>query len=309
MRDIFVRTLSELMDRDERIFLITADMGYFIFDAIKKKYPRRFINLGIAEANMIGVCAGLALSGKIPFAYAITSFITSRAFEQIKVDVCYHKANVKIVGIGSGITYGTSGPTHQSIADIAIMRSLPHMTIFSPADPVDSLKITKAAYEHNGPVYIRLAKQGEPVINKDDYKFKIGKGVELRSGRDATIIATGSIINNALKAQEELERNGLKVRVINMHTLKPIDKDIILKAAEETKAILTLEEHNVLGGLGSIVAEVLVEEAKTKIKFRRLGLNDTFCLDYGSDECLHRKYQLDSLYITQAIKTLVREKR
>ncbi len=305
MRNAFVKTLTELMEKDERVFLVTADMGYFIFDAIRRRFPKRFVNVGIAEANMVGISCGLALSGKIPFAYTVASFITCRAFDQIKIDVCYQQANVKLVGAGVGMAYATSGPTHQEIADIALMRSLPNMTILSPADALDAVEITEASYLHNGPVYIRLENQGEPAVNKEGHKFKIGKAALLRDGRDATIIAVGSIVNNALKAQAELAKEGIAVRVINMHSLKPADRDLILKSARETGVILTLEEHTILGGLGSIVAEVLAENALAQVKFKRLGLEDTFCLEYGTTSCLHQYYRLDCAYIVKTIKELL----
>ena len=305
MRNAFVRTISELMEKDERVFLLTADMGYFIFDAIRQRFPKRFVNVGIAEANMVGVACGLALSGKIPFAYTVASFITCRAFDQIKIDLCYQQANVKLVGAGVGMAYGTSGPTHQEIADISLMRSLPGMTILSPADAVDAAAITWAAYRHHGPLYMRLENQGEPMVNKERSGFKIGKGVVLREGRDATIIAVGSIINNALKAHVELAKEGVSVKVINMHSLKPVDRELILKSAQETGVILTLEEHTILGGLGSIVAEVLAEDALTKVKFKRLGMEDTFCLEYGTSSCLHKHYRLDCAYIVKTIKKLL----
>ena len=308
MRNTFVKTLTELMENDERVFLVTADMGYFIFDAIRERFPGRFVNVGIAEANMVGIACGLALSGKIPFAYTVASFITCRAFDQIKIDICYQQANVKLVGVGAGMAYGTSGPTHQEIADIALMRSLPNMTILSPADAVDAAKITQAAYRHRGPVYIRLGDQIGPVVNQQKDKFKIGKAVVLKAGRDATIISTGSIINNALKARGELAKAGIKTRVINMHSLKPVDRNLIIRSADETGVILTLEEHNVFGGLGSIVAEVLAENAKHKVKFKRLGLADTFCLEYGTSDHLQRHYGLDPAYIVKTIKKLLNDK-
>jgi transketolase len=305
MRNAFVKRCTELMERDERVFLVTADMGYFIFDDIRRRFGRRFINVGIAEANMIGVAAGLALSGKIPFVYTVTSFATSRVFEQLKVDVCYQKANVKIVGIGSGIAYGTSGPTHQAIMDIALMRALPGMTIFSPADARDAVAMTDAAYGLEGPVYLRLGKQNEPLVTPQDSVFSIGRGMILRDGRSAAVIATGSIVKQALQAAEELSHEGIDVRVISMGSLKPADRELILAAARETGVILTLEEHTIHGGLGSIVAEIIAENAGPMPVFRRLGLDDTFCCDYGTDAELLACHHIDSASVSAVIKELV----
>lgn len=303
MRNAFVRTLIELMEKDEKVFLVTADMGYFIFDPIRERFGRRFINVGIAEANMVGVAAGLALSGKIPFVYTVTSFMTSRVFEQVKVDICYQGANVKLVGIGSGIAYGTSGPTHQAIMDIALMRSLPGMTIFSPADSVDSVNMTRAAHEFRGPVYLRLGKQNEPVVNPEGSAFQIGAGNILHQGNDAAVICTGSIVGEAIKAAKGLASEGIGVRVINMRSLKPVDRDLILAAARQTGAIVTLEEHTINGGLGSIVAEIIAENTRG-VRFRRIGLKDCFCTEYGDDESLRRCYGLDAASVAQVIREL-----
>ncbi len=309
MRNAFVKTLIELMERDERVFLVTADMGYFIFDPIRERFPRRFINVGIAEANMVGVASGLALSGKIPFVYTVTSFMTSRVFEQLKVDVCYQNANVKVVGIGSGIAYGTSGPTHQAIMDIALMRALPGMTIFSPADALDSVNMTLAAHAFSGPVYLRLGKQNEPQVNPKDCTFSIGKGAVLRQGFDAAVICTGSIVGEALKAAEELAKGGIQARVINMRSLKPVDRGLIMSAVRETAAVVTLEEHTINGGLGSIVAEIIAEDpGAAGVRFRRIGMDDCFCTEYGDDASLYRCYGLDAASVSRAVRELKKGK-
>ena len=284
MRNAYLSALYDLAKSDKQIMVLVADIGAIVFDKFREDFPDQFINFGVAEANMISAAAGLASCGKIPFTYTITPFITMRTYEQIRNDVCLQKMNVKIVGVGAGLVYSTLGPTHHAIEDIAIMRVLPNMTIISPADPLEAKKTTIAAAEMKGPVYLRLGTSKEPDVYQQDYDFTIGQGVKLRDGKDATIIATGSIVYDALQAVKELEKEDISVRLINIHTIKPVDKEIILQAARETKAILTLEEHNIEGGFGSSVAEVILEENDVPIKFKRLGVKDTFCSYYGSHQ-------------------------
>lgn len=283
MRDAFNTELNDIAAENPDTFLLTADIGFKVFDRFRDEHPGHFINMGVAEMNMIGVAAGLAMSGKFPFVYTIIPFLTMRAFEQIRVDVCIQNLNVKIVGVGGGVAYGTLGPTHHSIEDIAILRALPNMTVISPCDPLETRLAVRAATEHQGPVYVRLGKNGEPTLHTEKYPFKIGQACEMRSGSDATIISTGFVTNYALEASALLAQQGIKARVVNMHTIKPIDQGAILRAANETSSIVTVEEHNIIGGLGSAVSEVLAE-ASTGIPFARLGIRDGFCHGVGSQE-------------------------
>ncbi len=283
MREAYVKALAKEGLKNKNIFGLVGDIGTFTYDDFKKACPDRFVNVGIAECNMVAMAAGLALEGKIPFVYSITPFTTARSFEPIRVDVCYQNLNVKIVGCGSGFSYSTLGCTHHATDDIAIMRALPNMVILSPADPREAEKVVKAAVEHKGPVYIRIGRSGEPNITPENYDFQIGKSVTLREGKDLTIIGTGSILYNALEVADILKKEkNLETEVINMHTIKPIDQNAIINSAKKTKRIYTLEEHSIVGGLGSAVAEVLAE-SQLGIFFKRIGLNDCFCQEYSTD--------------------------
>ncbi len=274
-RDAYGETLKELGDANKDIIVLDADLsGSTKTSVFKKAHPERFFNVGIAEQSLIGTAAGLATTGKIPFASTFAMFATGRAFEIIRNSVCYPKLNVKIAATHAGLTVGEDGATHQALEDISIMRSLPNMVVLSPCDAVDTKQCIIKAAEYNGPVYIRLGRAKVPVILPEDYKFEIGKGTVLKEGEDVTIIATGVMVDKALKASEELSEEGIKARVINMSSIKPIDKDIIIKAAKETKGIVTVEEHSIIGGLGSAVAEVTSENYPAKLI--RIGTMDTF---------------------------------
>ncbi|WP_411676635.1 transketolase family protein [Caproicibacter sp.] len=275
-RESYGMALSQLGDEFPQIVVLDADLAEATKTGIfKKKYPERFVDCGIAESNMIGVAAGLATCGKIPFATSFAMFATGRAFEQVRNSVCYPHLNVKVVGTHAGISVGEDGATHQCLEDIALMRSLPGMTVISPSDHYETLAAVRAAAEHNGPVYLRLSRLAvESFNNSDDYRFELGKGVTLRDGRDVTIVATGLMVSRALEAAKLLEQKGIDARVINIHTIKPIDRELILKAAKETGKIVTVEEHNVIGGLGDAAAAVLSEECPTPL--RKIGVNDQF---------------------------------
>jgi transketolase len=260
-----------------------GDIGYKVFDRIAEQRPRQLFNMGVAEANMMGTCAGLALSGKKPFAYTIIPFLTMRAFEQIRIDVAMQNQPVKIVGVGGGLAYGNQGPTHHSLEDVAILRAVPNMTVIVPCDPIESRKATRAAYEHPGPVYLRLGRNGEPKLHSGDYQFRIGKAVVMRAGNDATIVACGAVTKLALDAAEVLSTKGVQARVLNVHTVKPFDSEAVLEAASETRVMISVEEHSIIGGLGSAVAEVLAEGC-VGVPFRRFGVRDTFCYGVGSQE-------------------------
>ena len=305
MRNAYISAMYDLARQDERILALVADNGAIVYDKYRSDYPGRFINFGIAEANMVTVAAGLAACGKIPFAYTISAFLTMRAFEQIRNDVCLQKMNVKLVGIGAGFVYSDLGPTHHNIEDIALMRSLPGMTIISPADAREAYAATLAAARIDGPVYLRLATGNTPKIYDQNFDFTVGKGVVLRDGSDLTIISAGNILHEVIPAVGELEERGVSVRLINMATIKPIDEEVILRAANETGGILTVEEHSIFGGLGSAIAEVLMENMERLVRFKRLGLKDVFPTGYGSYEQMKEMNGLSSKHICAAALNMV----
>lgn len=301
MRTAFISTLIELARKNSKIFLLTGDLGFSVFEKFREESPDRFFDIGVAEANMVGVAAGLALSGKIVFIYSIVPFVTMRCFEQVRNDICYQNLNVKIIGVGGGLCYGPAGMTHHSLVDIAIMRALPNMTVICPGDPIEAEMATKLATSHQGPIYIRLGKSHEAKVHLDIPNFKIGKGITIRNGSDVTIIATGNILYSAKCIADKLINGGLDVRLISMHTVKPLDRSIILESAQETKIIFTIEEHSLIGGLGSAVAEVLAETDSKKVLFRRFALPDRYLKDIGSQEYLRRKNALSIDEIANSI--------
>ena len=303
-RESFGEALCELAKTDEDIVVLDADLSAATKTSIfQKQYPERFINCGIAESNMIGVAAGLAAAGKKPFAASFAMFSTGRAFEQIRNSVAYPNLNVKIAGSHAGISTGEDGATHQCLEDIGIMRTIPNMVILNPADHWEMMAATKAALEHNGPVYIRLGRLAIDSFNDpDNYKFEIGKGITLHEGNDVTVIATGLVVYESLKAVKALEAEGINVRLINMHTIKPIDKDIIIKAAKETGRIITVEEHNVIGGLGEAVTSAVCEEYPVPVT--RIGINDTYGHS-GPAVGLIAEYGLDSISLAKRFKEII----
>ncbi len=280
MRTAYLDTLYELASKDKRVYALISDNGAIVYDKYRRDFASQYLNLGISEANMLGMAAGMASCGKIPFAYTIGAFLAYRAFEFIRNDICIQEQNVKIVGTGAGEVYSALGPTHHSTEDLGGLRALPHLTILCPASPLEVKKATQAAYEQEGPVYLRLGTNKEPELYNNDYLFKIGKGVTLKDGKDITLIGTGSILKDVLDAANKLQQEGIAARVINIHTLKPIDNELIIKAIEETKKIITIEDHSVIGGLGSAVAEIIAESGKG-VAFKRIGLHD-FSKGYGS---------------------------
>lgn len=252
---------------DERVVVLDADLSKSTkTETFKKTYPERFINCGIAEANMMCVAAGLATTGKIAFASTFAMFAAGRAYEQIRNSIGYTKLNVKIGATHAGISVGEDGASHQCLEDLALMRTIPEMVIINPADDIEAQLAVKAAIDHEGPVYMRFGRLAVEDVNGPDYKFELGKGVTLKEGTDVTIIATGLMVQEAIKAAEDLKNEGISARVINIHTIKPIDREIIVKASKETGAIVTAEEHYIMGGLGSAVAEVVCEEAPCPVK-------------------------------------------
>lgn len=285
MRDSFISSIYKVTKLNRNVICIVGDIGAFLLRFYIKDFPGNYYNLGAAEANMVGVAAGLAKSGKIPFLYTITPFITSRVYEQIKVDVCYNLANVKLVGVGSGVSYSTMGSTHHSLEDIAIMRALPNMTVIAPSDPQEVEEAVFAAVKHKGPVYLRLTLQSKPLDYKRE-KFEIGKARIVREGNDAAIIATGEMVGIGMEAAEILKKKNINSYVVNMHTLKPIDSPLIKKLSEKCNAIVSIEEHSSIGGLGSAVSSVLSQHHKNKALFKIMGFDDVFCKEYSSDKSI-----------------------
>ena len=273
-RDAYGAALKELGNRDD-ILVLDADLAKATKTiAFKKEFPEKFIDCGIAEGNMMGVAAGLATTGYTVFASSFAMFAAGRAFEQVRNSIAYPNLNVKIGATHAGISVGEDGASHQCCEDIALMRSIPNMVIINPADDVEAKAAVHAAVDHEGPVYMRFGRLAVPRVNSEDYKFELGKGVLLKDGKDVTIVATGLMVNEALIAAETLKAEGIDARVINIHTIKPIDKDILVAAAKETGAIVTAEEHSIIGGLGSAVSEALAEEYPVPVV--KLGVNDTF---------------------------------
>ena len=273
-RDAYGAALKQLGTRDD-ILVLDADLAKATKTiTFKKEFPEKFIDCGIAEANMMGVAAGLATTGYTVFASSFAMFAAGRAFEQVRNSIAYPNLNVKIGATHAGISVGEDGASHQCCEDIALMRSIPNMIIINPADDVEAIAAVHAAVDHEGPVYMRFGRLAVPRVNSEDYKFELGKGVLLKDGKDVTIVATGLMVNEALIAAETLKAEGIDARVINIHTIKPIDKDILVTAAKETGAIVTAEEHSIIGGLGSAVSEALAEEYPVPVV--KLGVNDSF---------------------------------
>ena len=303
-RASYGNALLELGKLYENVVVLDADLAGATQTAVfMKEFPERHIDCGIAESNMMGVAAGLSLTGKVPFASTFAMFAAGRAFEQVRNSIGYPHCNVKIGATHAGITVGEDGATHQCNEDIALMRTIPGMTVICPADDVEARAAVFAAYEFEGPVYLRFGRAAVPVINDTpDYKFEIGKGVTLREGKDVTIIATGIMVANCLEAAEKLAAEGIDAEVINIHTIKPIDADLIVASAQKTGKVVTAEEHSVIGGLGGAVAEVLAEKAPTKQL--RIGINDVFGESGPAGE-LVKKYGLDADSVYEKIKAFV----
>ena len=300
-RDSYGNALVELGKEKDNLVVLDADLAAATKTGVfKKAFPDRHIDCGIAESNMAGIAAGMSTAGFVPFMSSFAMFAAGRAFEQVRNSICYPKLNVKIGATHAGISVGEDGATHQCNEDIAIMRAIPGMVVINPADDVEARAAVKAAYEHQGPCYLRFGRLAVPVINDEaSYKFEIGKGVELKSGKDLTIIATGLPVSESLKAAEMLAADGIDAQVINIHTIKPLDEDIVVAAAKATGKIFTVEEHSIIGGLGSAVAEVLSE--KCPVKVTRIGVKDTFG-ESGPAKELLKKYELDAEGIYKQIK-------
>ncbi|MFQ9932864.1 MAG: transketolase family protein [Lachnospiraceae bacterium] len=304
-RESYGNALAELGAQYDNLVVLDADLAAATKTGIfKKAFPDRHIDCGIAECNMVGIAAGLAATGKIPFVSSFAMFAAGRAFEQVRNSVGYPHLNVKIGATHAGISVGEDGATHQCNEDIALMRTIPGMVVINPSDDVEAKAAVKAAIEHEGPVYIRFGRLATPVINDTpDYKFRIGKGVTLKEGKDVTIIATGLCVAESLEAAKMLEADGISAKVINIHTIKPLDEDLVVAAAKETGKVVTVEEHSVIGGLGSAVCDVLSEKAPTKVL--KIGINDTFG-ESGPAVKLIEKYGLDGKGIYGKVKEFIK---
>lgn len=303
-RESYGNALAELGKDHEDLVVLDADLANATKTGIfKKAFPDRHIDCGIAESNMMGIAAGLAASGKVPFASSFAMFAAGRAFEQVRNSIGYPHLNVKIGATHAGISVGEDGASHQCNEDIALMRTIPGMVIINPSDDVEAKAAVKAAYEHEGPVYLRFGRLAVPVINdRPDYKFEIGKGVVLKEGTDVTIVATGLCVNESLEAAKLLADAGINAEVINIHTIKPLDEELIIKSASKTKKVVTVEEHSVIGGLGSAVCDALAEKCPTPVK--KVGVNDVFG-ESGPAVALIKKYGLDAEGIANAVKAFV----
>lgn len=299
MRFAVVEEIYEAALRDKNIYFITGDLSHAKVEEFKKNIPDQYINAGMAEQNLIGVAAGLALSGMKVFVYSIVPFITLRCFEQIKVDVCYQNVDVTIIGVGAGFAYSAMGATHHAIEDIATLRALPHMQIVSPSNPLEGRLIAREIIQRSGPAYIRIGKGGEPLPNRE-YTLTFGKGFVMKEGKDATIFATGPIMSEALHAAELLDGQGVSTEVVNLHTIKPLDVGIIKDRVRSRKALFTLEEHSLLGGLGSAVAEV-VSEQNQRVLFKRFGVSDEWPKTIGTQQYLRSLYGLTGTQLAESI--------
>ncbi len=306
MRNAFIKVLGEAANENKDVFFITADLGFSVVEDFQARFPKQFLNVGIAEQNMTGIAAGLASVGKTVFTYSIGNFPTLRCLEQIRNDVCYHNHNVKIVAVGGGFHYGALASTHHATEDLAILRALPNMTVIAPNTPYEAELATRAAIKKKGPCYLRLSMARE--IYKSLPSFQIGKAITVREGMDVSLIATGGMLEVAVDAAEQLAGEGLSAEVISMHTIKPIDEETLLKTADKTKAIITIEEHSILGGLGGAIAEILLEKS-TPAAFRRIGINDTFAKKIGGRNFLRNAFGLTAENVVETARKIVKEKK
>lgn len=302
-RQAYGEALVEIGAKKKDLIVMDADLSKSTMTAgFSKAYPERFFNMGIAEQNMYGVAAGLAASGKVVVASTFAMFAAGRAFEIIRNSICYPRLNVKVCATHAGITVGEDGASHQAVEDISLMRSIPGMTVLNPSDGVSAKKAVEAAIEMDGPCYVRLGRAAVPVVYGEDMEFQIGKGIQLQDGTDVTIVATGIMVNEAILAAQALKEKGISVRIIDIHTIKPIDEDILIKAAAETKGIVTAEEHSVIGGLGSAVAEVLGQKAPARL--RMIGIKDCFG-ESGKPAELMQKYEITAEHIARACEEIL----
>jgi transketolase len=308
MRNAFVQRLTELAASDLRIMLLTGDLGFGVFEEFAERFPKQFLNVGVAEQNMIGLATGLALGGRVPFVYSLANFPTLRCLEQIRNDACYHDANVKVVCMGGGFSYGALGISHHATEDLSILRALPQITVVAPGDDWEAAEATSTLANTQGTCYLRIDKTSAGLTNLPDEEFHLGKARILREGNDVTLISIGGILNETLKAADLLLKDNIKSRVISLHTLKPLDKDAIFDAAKSTGGIITVEEQTILGGLGGAVAEICLENQIIPPMFYRIGLKDRFSSIVGSQDYLRNQYQMDAAQIALKVSELLKSK-
>lgn len=309
MRKTCLDSVYEIAKRDNRVFFLGSDLGVGTLKQFKAEMPERYFMEGVSEANLIGVAAGLALEGKIVYANTIATFITRRCFEQVALDLCLHNVKVRLIGNGGGMVYAPLGPTHLAIEDIAIFRALPRMTILAPADAGEMRRMMPATVDYPGPIYIRLAKGGDPIVTNENTPFVIGKAYPMREGSDALVITTGVMLKRGLDAAAQLAADGVQTAILHVPTIKPLDQDTILQYASRVPAVVTVEEHTIIGGLGSAVAELLAEaDFGTPKRLKRIGIPDMFPDRYGSQDTLLARFQITSEAIVAAIQELLHKR-
>lgn len=305
MRDHFIERLSQMAERDPRIMLITGDLGFGVLDDYRHRFPKQFINAGVAEQNMTGLATGLAMEGHVVFTYSIANFVFMRCLEQIRNDAAYHDCNVNVVSIGGGFSYGALGISHHATEDLAIMRALPEVTVVCPCDHWEAMEATEAVANASGVSYLRLDKSAAGDTRLEGESFNLGCIRTLREGEDITLVACGGIVEEVLQASDDLCRQGIHCRVLGVHTLKPLDQVTLQQAARQTGGIVTVEEHTIHGGLGGAVAETLLESGAIPRCFHRIGLRDGFSSLVGSQKYLRQHYQMDGPAIVEAVRKLL----
>jgi len=304
MRNTFAREMTVLGSEHDGLVLLSGDIGNRLFDDYKRHFPMRFLNCGVAEANMMGMAAGMAQSGLRPVVYTINAFITTRCFEQIRLDVCYQNVPVVIVGVGAGLSYAALGGTHHSCEDIGILRLLPNLTVICPGDATEVQLALRASLHHDGPVYIRLGKKGEPRVHKTPPEFTIGKGIRVRAGDEVCLLSTGNMLPVAVDAAAELERRGISAEVVSMHTVKPLDEDLLAESFWRFSAVVTVEEHAARGGLGGSVAEWLADRPPQRARLCRMGTGDMFLHQAGGQDYARRYFGLTSANVAASAMRL-----
>ena len=301
MRNAFAKEITALGARDKRIVLLSGDIGNRLFDGYKEQFPERFYNCGVAEANMTSVAAGMAMCGLRPFTYTLAAFNTVRCLEQIRIDICYQKLPVVIVGIGAGLSYASLNTTHHALEDIAFLRVLPNMTVVCPGDVWEVQAAISAALKHDGPVYLRLGKKNEPIVHENLPDFTIGKGITVRPGIDVCILSTGNMLPSAVEAADKLEKKKISTQVVSMHTVKPLDTDLLMNVFSTFSLVITLEEHSILGGLGGSVAEWVTGRSSFKAGFLRMGTDDSFLYAAGGQDYARKHSGLTPNDITKKV--------
>lgn len=306
MRSTFVNTLSEMARKNDKIICVIGDTGFSVFEGFEKEFKERFVNVGIAEQNFVSFGAGLAAMGMKPYIYNVVSFMTLRSLEQIELDICYQDNPVVLVGVGGGHAYGTAGPTHHSYFDLAMMCMMPNMTVVCPADPIEMRAVMYASECFGKPLYIRIGRSVDPIVHEQDVSFEIGKAICMKSGKDAVLFATGTVVKEAIKAAELLLRQGIDIALYSMHTIKPIDTVLVEQCIDNYPAVFTMEEHSIKGGLGSAIGDIILEHPDKNIKFKRFGFPDMFAPVTGSREYLNSIYGLDIESVAKNIRILLK---